>query len=160
MSDRREWIGTASRLLAASSLGGAQAVDRLLGERRVGMDRRATSGQPSIRDEFPIVNERVYLDNAHVHPMSSSTRRAVEAYFEGRNRGASPLHNPDVPVDVTRIKAQYALLIGATASDVAFIPSTTVGENLVLVGLGIPRSGGNVVTDALHFDGSQYMYQS
>ena len=58
------------------------------------------------------------------------------------------------------MKALYAKLIGAQPSDIAFVPSTTVGENLVVAGLGIPHSGGNVVTDALHFDGSQYMYQS
>jgi selenocysteine lyase/cysteine desulfurase len=63
-------------------------------------------------------------------------------------------------VDLPGVKALYAKLIGAQASDIAFVPSTTVGENLVVAGLGIPHSGGNVVTDALHFDGSQYMYQS
>src|ERR1039457_5114148 len=35
-----------------------------------------------------------------------------------------------------------------------------VGENLVVSGLGLPQSGGNVVTDALHFDGSMYLYGS
>src|SRR5262245_58127514 len=89
--------------------------------------------------------------------MSTSTRRVVDAYFEGRNHGAP---TPDVPVDIPRVKALYAKLIGAQASDIALVPSTTVGENLVVSGLGIPRSSGNVVTDALHFEGSQYMYGS
>src|SRR5262245_1210162 len=89
--------------------------------------------------------------------MSTSTRRVVDAYFEGRNHGAP---TPDVPVDIPRVKALYAKLIGAQASDIALVPSTTVGENLVVSGLGIPRSGGNVVTDALHYDGSVYVYGS
>jgi selenocysteine lyase/cysteine desulfurase len=33
-----------------------------------------------------------------------------------------------------------------------------VGENLVAASLDLPRSGGNVVTDALHFEGSLYQY--
>jgi selenocysteine lyase/cysteine desulfurase len=38
------------------------------------------------------------------------------------------------------------------------VPSTTVGENLIASGLGLPNAGGNVVTDALHFEGSLYQY--
>ena len=34
------------------------------------------------------------------------------------------------------------------------MPNTSTGENLVVNGLGIPNSGGNVVTDAYHFEGA------
>jgi selenocysteine lyase/cysteine desulfurase len=121
----------------------------------------AGAGSPSpVRDDFPITKSRVYLNNASVHPMSLSTRRVVEAYFRSRAEGAPPRNSPDVPVDVPAVKKLYAALIGAQASDIALVPSTTVGENLVVAGLGIPQSGGNVVTDALHFSGSLYMYES
>jgi selenocysteine lyase/cysteine desulfurase len=33
-----------------------------------------------------------------------------------------------------------------------------VGENLIVAGLGMPAAGGNIVTDALHFEGSLYLY--
>ena len=39
-----------------------------------------------------------------------------------------------------------------------FVPSTTVGENLVAAAIDLPRAGGNVVTDALHFECSLYQY--
>jgi selenocysteine lyase/cysteine desulfurase len=52
------------------------------------------------------------------------------------------------------IKAEFAALINAKPSEIAFIPNTTTGENLVVNGLGLLRSGGNVVTDALHFEGA------
>jgi selenocysteine lyase/cysteine desulfurase len=52
------------------------------------------------------------------------------------------------------IKAEFAALINARPSEIAFIPNTTTGENFVLNGLGLPASGGNVVTDALHFEGA------
>jgi len=157
MSSRRDWIGQAGSLLALAGLrprGHAWSNDSVA-------TAAATLTPAEIRDEFPIAERRVYLNNASIHPMSSSTRRVVESYFTARNRGTNDESaSPDVPVDLPRVKALYAALIGAQASDIAFVPSTTVGENLVVAGLGLPRSGGNVVTDALHYDGSQYMYQS
>ena len=157
MTSRRHWIGQASSLLAVAGFG-------TRGSHGSVSELTTTSREltlASIRDEFPIAQRRVYLNNASIHPMSTSTRRVVEAYFEARNLGTKDdSASPDVPVDLPRVKALYAALIGAQASDIAFVPSTTVGENLVVTGLGIPRSGGNIVTDALHYDGSQYMYQS
>jgi len=158
MTSRRDWIGQASGMLAAAGMGGRGAHGWWGESNRRSAERFTPS---AIRDEFPIAERRVYLNNASIHPMSTSTRRVVEAYFEARNRGTKDDGaSPDVPVDLPGVKALYASLIGAQASDIAFVPSTTVGENLVVAGLGVPTSGGNVVTDALHFDGSQYMYQS
>jgi selenocysteine lyase/cysteine desulfurase len=118
------------------------------------------TGSHAVRDDFPFASKCTYLTNAYVHPMSLSTRRAVQAFSEGRTYGSAETHTPDVPVPVAGIKKLFASIIGAKASDIALVPSTMVGENLVVRGLDIPRSGGNVVTDALHFDGSLYMYQS
>src|SRR5262245_39526894 len=118
MSDRRQWMAQVGGMLALVHPGLARAL-----------------APQSIRDEFPIARDRVYLNNASVHPMSTSTRRAVEAYFKGRNEGAAPRGTPDVPVDVAKVKTLYASLIGAQASDIAFVPSTTAGENLVVAGL-------------------------
>jgi selenocysteine lyase/cysteine desulfurase len=158
MTSRRDWIGQTSSFLAVAGLG-MPGSHGLLNESLVAGAERFTAA--AIRDEFPIAERRVYLNNASIHPMSTSARRVVEAYFSARNRGTDDeTASPDVPVDLPRVKALYAALIGAQGSDIAFVPSTTVGENLVVAGLGIPHSGGNVVTDALHFDGSQYMYQS
>src|SRR5262245_66041561 len=123
MKSRRDWIAQAVSLLAVAGL--RRDDGSVGGGREVG-------SAPTIRDEFPIVKNRVYLNNASVHPMSTSTRRVVDAYFEGRNHGAP---TPDVPVDIPRVKALYAKLIGAQASDIALVPSTTVGENLVVSGL-------------------------
>ena len=52
------------------------------------------------------------------------------------------------------IKAQFAELINAKPTEIAFVPNTSTGENLVVNGLGLDRNVGNVVTDALHFDGA------
>jgi len=55
------------------------------------------------------------------------------------------------------VKAAFASLINAKPSEIAFVPNTSTGENLVVNGLEIAeqaKRGINVVTDALHFDGS------
>ena len=147
-SNRREWLAQTGRLVAASAL-----------TRGADVDLRHVRGD-SVRDDFPFADKCTYLTNAYVHPMSLSTRRAVQAFSEGRTYGSPTTHTPDVPVPVAGIKALFASIIGAKETDIALVPSTMMGENLVVRGLDIPRSGGNVVTDALHFDGSLYMYQS
>jgi selenocysteine lyase/cysteine desulfurase len=51
-------------------------------------------------------------------------------------------------------KAAFAALINAKPSEIAYIPNTSTGENLVVECLGIGKFDGNVVTDALHFEGA------
>ena len=41
-----------------------------------------------------------------------------------------------------------------SATEISYIPNTSTGENLVVEALGITRFDGNVVTDALHFNGA------
>jgi selenocysteine lyase/cysteine desulfurase len=144
---RREWFVRTGQLAGTAALAPASMSD-------------PGAPIPRIRDEFPLASARTYLNNASVHPMSVSTRRAVQAYFDARTSGSPDNGTPDPRVPVQRVKAQFASLIGARETDIALVPSTTVGENLVVAGLGIPGSKGNVVTDALHFEGSLYMYQS
>ena len=59
-----------------------------------------------------------------------------------------------------QVKSDFARLINAPPSSISFVPSTVVGENLVVAGLDIPHIKGNVVTDALHYESSTYLYRS
>ncbi len=146
--NRREW------LIRTSGLIGASALDR----RTAGAQTDGTLAE--VRDEFPLAASRAYLNNASVHPMRLSTRRAVQAFLDARTMGSPETGTPDPRVPAARAKSLFASLIGAREADIALVPSTTVGENLVVAGLGIPGIQGNVVTDALHFEGSLYHYQS
>jgi selenocysteine lyase/cysteine desulfurase len=113
-----------------------------------------------VRDLFPIANERTYLNNASIHPMSLVSLGAVQEYMRARAHGAGRDTSPDPPVPTRQAKEAFAALVNAKASEIAFVPSTTVGEHLVVAGLGIPQGKGNVVTDGLHFEGSLYHYRS
>ena len=57
------------------------------------------------------------------------------------------------------IKAMFAKLINAQPSEIAFVKSTQVGENIVLNGMDIQASGGNVVTNDLHYESCLYSYK-
>jgi selenocysteine lyase/cysteine desulfurase len=109
--------------------------------------------------DFPIPAGTTYLNNASWHPMSVQAMAAIQDYLERRVHRITewPSGGQEVKDDV---KARFAALINAKPSEISFIQSTMMGENLVVSGLGLPASGGNVVTDALHFDGSMYLYGS
>ena len=140
---RRNWIAAAGLAAAASKT------------------RAAAPGLPD-KSEFPVVKSEICLNNARWHPIGVGATRAVQQYLEYKatGGGASADYGGELQ---TRAKQQFAALIHAKPSEVAFVPSTTVGENLVAAALDLPRGGGrladgNVVTDALHFEGSLYQY--
>jgi selenocysteine lyase/cysteine desulfurase len=144
--NRRQWLARTGGLIGVAALDPRAATMR--------------ADDTTIRGEFPLAASRVYFNNASVHPMSVTTRRAVQAYLDARTTGSPDTGTPDPRVPVARVKSLFASLIGAREIDIALVPSTTVGENLIVAGLGIPGADGNVVTDALHFEGSLYHYQS
>ena len=78
---------------------------------------------------------------------------AGEAYHRVVDRRAS-LGTPPPSGPRPDPLAAFASLINAKPSEVSFIPNTSTGENLVVECLGIRRNAGNVVTDALHFEGA------
>jgi selenocysteine lyase/cysteine desulfurase len=96
-----------------------------------------------------------YLDAAFVHPVSARVRGSGDAYFRDRfehPQGVSPYGNArNAAVE------QFARLINCAAQDVAVVPSTTTGENLVNAALDI-GPGAGIVTDALHYDASLVLY--
>lgn len=106
---------------------------------------------PAKRD-FSIPEGLTYLNCAYTHPFPTAGLEALRDYADRRTRPeaiSKPLQKK--PVD---IKAEFAALINAKKSEISFIPNTSTGENLVVNGLDIPRSKGNVVTDELHFEGA------
>lgn len=93
-----------------------------------------------------------YLNSASQHPLSRGARQAAEAYFDYK-QFSEPTGFSGGAVR-QRLIENYAKLINADPDEICFVQSTTVGENLLLQALGIPASGGRIVTDELHFVGS------
>jgi selenocysteine lyase/cysteine desulfurase len=93
-----------------------------------------------------------YLNSASQHPLSRVARRAAEEYFDYKQFSEPTGFSGGAMRQ--RLIENYAKLINADPDEICFVQSTTVGENLVLQALGIPGSGGRIVTDELHFIGS------
>lgn len=139
---------------------GAAALSRVA----AGMEMPATAQTPSaaalpLRNEFTTGQFEVCLNNARWHPMSNGSKRAIVDYLDYKQRGV--WNPPDMNSAAQQaVKTAYAKLIHADVSELAYVTSTTAGESLFVSTLGFPQAGGNIVTDALHFEGSLYLYDA
>jgi selenocysteine lyase/cysteine desulfurase len=114
------------------------------------------------REQFVTPQFEVCLNNARWHPLSNSARKATEAYLDYKASGVSHQTSLTSPTSIA-VRAGFASLIHAHADEIAFVNSTTAGENLVVAALGLTRPAAfgpqpNIVTDAMHFEGSLYLY--
>jgi selenocysteine lyase/cysteine desulfurase len=114
----------------------------------------------SARNDFPWGQNETFLNNAGWHPIGIHSIRAMERYLEYKMKGPGEDRDEVGGARQGEVKRLFAQLIHAKPSEVSFVQSTLVGENLVVAGLGLPGSQGNVVTDELHYEGSLYMYRS
>ena len=135
---RRRWIGNSA--LAMGAVRGGSEPQKL-----------------ALRDQFPVVHAETCLNNARWHPLSVGAKRAIVGYLDYKSSGGGRVPQYSTLQQET-VKQLYAKLIGAQSSEISFVPSTLAGENLIVSALGLPASGRNVVTDALHFEGSLYLY--
>lgn len=139
---RRSLLAGAGGLAAAAILPTARARAQHASA-QVGFPRKA---------DFDIPEGVTYLNGAYMHPMPRVVRDAVLDYVDRRAGFTTQTSaNPSISADV---KAEFAALINASPAEIAFVPNTSTGEVLVVNGLGLAGGGGNVVTDALHFEGA------
>lgn len=113
------------------------------------------SGVFPAKDEFEI--KGTYINAAYTHPMSKGSYKEVSLFLNER------LMNRKVPAgydgfERTKARNNFARLINASPDEIAWVPSTMVGENLIVNGLSIPGSKAAIVTDAFHFHGSLHLY--
>jgi len=129
------------------------------GQTAPGVPSNPTTPKLPVRGEFTAGDYEVCLNNGRWHPMSKGARAAVIAYLDYKQRGI--WNPPDLSSAMQRdVKLAYARLINADPAELAYVNSTTAGESLFVSTLGFPQAGGNIVTDALHFEGSLYLYES
>jgi selenocysteine lyase/cysteine desulfurase len=115
---------------------------------------------PSVRADFPIASAQTYLNSAAIHPMSVPASRALLDHIAFRLKGGGEGRSDFGEGQQNDLKRRFGQLINAKAEEIAFIQNTSDGENIVVMGMDLPRRGGNVVLDELHFETSLYMYKS
>jgi selenocysteine lyase/cysteine desulfurase len=115
--------------------------------------RGPSGGSLPRKGDFAIPAGLTYLNAAYTHPLPVAAADAMRRHAEARARPGK-MTDPGGGDLAAKVKAEFAALINATPPEVSFVPNTSTGENLVVEALGIAGSGGNVVTDALHFEGA------
>jgi selenocysteine lyase/cysteine desulfurase len=115
---------------------------------------------PSVRADFPIASTQTYLNSAAIHPMSVPSSKALTDHIAFRLKGGGEGRADFGEEQQKDLKRRFGQLIGAKADEIAFIQNTSDGENIVVMGMDLPKRGGNVVLDELHFETSLYMYKS
>ena len=112
----------------------------------------------AVRADFPWLQRRLWLTAADYHPLSVRSLAAMEKHLRyrvhGEGGGSSPFSSEELAT-----KRLFAELINAQPSEIAFVQSTTDGENIVIAGLWLGETKGNVVIDDLHYQASKYMYR-
>lgn len=99
--------------------------------------------------------EGIHLNAAYTHPVGIRTAEASRRFLEARMTDPArpwPFDNPR-----NEAVALYAQLINADPGEIAVVPSTLEGENLIAAALGL-GPGKGVVSDSLHYDGSLVLY--
>jgi selenocysteine lyase/cysteine desulfurase len=120
---------------------------------------RPTVLPATVRADFPGAAVETYLNSAAIHPLGTFAAGAVEAAMMYRMRGPGPGRADFGVEQQADLKARFAKMIGAKPTEIAFVSSTSDGENIVVLGLDLPRKRGNVVLDELHFTSSLYLFK-
>lgn len=156
-SSRRHWLKSLGGASVATAFGaqlagcgGGSGGSFLPTASAATHDPAPATGELPAKALFPGVADRIFLNSAADHPWSQLAADASTAYAKGK----LGLNGTNATAS-----AKFAALINADADEIAYVPSTSMGEYLVTQALGLPQSGGRVVTDALHFTGSFYMYE-
>lgn len=116
---------------------------------------RAGSRAIALPDKASFSFEGTHLNAAYTHPLGTHARAALSRYMDSHGREVGRAWPHDNPRD--QAVGLFAELIGAQPSDVAVVPSTLEGENLIAASLGLGPSAG-VVTDPFHYDASLLLY--
>ena len=99
----------------------------------------------------------IYLNSASQHPISLASSRSAELYLSKRRI------DPNAPGgrhDSSEPLINFAKIINADVSEVAYVENTTSAEQMIIRGLGLPAIGGHIITDEFHYPGSDALYNS
>jgi selenocysteine lyase/cysteine desulfurase len=143
--DRRSFIAAAATAAAT------------LPTRVVGAAPDPRSDPLGVREDFPVVAERIYLNSAYIAPVHRAVVAASRAYIEGK--GAGSLQVAGLLGAADAVRAQFARLVNATADEIGLLFSTGDGENVIANGVAL-KAGDNVVVDDLHYSTEFVLYRA
>src|SRR5881409_582519 len=99
-----------------------------------------------LRDEFPVFEQRAYLNAGTCGPVPKAALRAgADIALEAAEIGRGRVHFEGLLEMRERLRAAYAALLGAGTADVAVTTCTSESMVRVLAGLGL-GAGDEVLT--------------
>jgi selenocysteine lyase/cysteine desulfurase len=108
----------------------------------------AHDGKITLPDKANFPLDHIYLNAAYTHPFGRFAFEAGETFLRARMN--DPTRSwPDNNARDAAVAA-FARLINAAREDIAVVPSTMEGENLIVQSLGLDKTTG-VTTDAFHY---------
>jgi cysteine desulfurase/selenocysteine lyase len=120
----------------------------------VGTEQAAVVDWVAVRGKFPSLASKTFLNSATMGQLPQSATEAVVAHLQRRDMNAA-VDAPKWFDDLDRLRGKLGRLVGATASDIAFIPSTSHGASIVLNGIDW-QAGDRVVTLEHEFPNNTY----
>jgi selenocysteine lyase/cysteine desulfurase len=110
-----------------------------------------------IRKQLPVVQKRVYLDNAGTGPPTLKILREVQSYIDDwRDVGERP---EKWLKEVVRARTMFAQAINGSADEVACVPNVTTGMAAVASALPMVEDSNVVLTD-LNFPTNIYLWHT
>lgn len=103
---------------------------------------------------FPM--KGIYFNAGVQHPVSKGCVNAAQRYME--YKGFHETTDYDPLASRQNVLGLFATLINADVDELAYVQSTTVGENLLLQALNVVEKGAQIITDDLHYFGSYQIY--
>ncbi len=148
--DRRSFVATAAGLAASAAAKPAPTPP-------TGRTVLREDDPLGVRDDFPIVADRAYLNSAYIAPIPRQVVAAGTAFLE--EKSTRPLTLNDLLGTDETLRGQFARLVNATPDEVALLFSTAEGENVLAQGLDL-QAGDNVVIDELHYPTEFVLYRA
>lgn len=112
-----------------------------------------------IRKEFPVFRHRVYLDNACYAPGFERCTKAIMDYCNLHSLiGCTSFHQTLAELKpVAKARKEIAKLLNAEEEEIAFVPSTGLGNNKFAGAIQFHK-GDNVIIDDLEFPSAVLAY--
>ncbi|HUQ79609.1 MAG TPA: aminotransferase class V-fold PLP-dependent enzyme [Gemmatimonadaceae bacterium] len=151
--NRREMLGGLGAMAAGVALSKLEAQTPRAGGTEAAQPIAGQGATFPRKADFKFAEGYTYISGAYTHPMPIRSADAYRRVIDRRSTVGIPAPAPGTVAPVNP-KAAFASLINAKPSEISYIPNTSTGENLVVEALGIAKNTGNVVTDALHFEGA------
>jgi selenocysteine lyase/cysteine desulfurase len=128
--------------------------------RDMSLPASATTGRTrqSLRDQMPVSRKWAYFDHAAVAPITGPAAEAMRLCITQAAEEGDTVW-PEWARGVRDLRHAAAELLGAEADEIALIPNTTAGINLVAEGIDW-RRGDNVVTLADEYPSNLYPWMN